>query len=82
MDQIRNGTKEMPKTARKFLNDVFSDSIKFHPPERGFLLGKTYCTAEIDGLEFRGEGDTVDEARERAALQVLECYLHLKFPFD
>lgn len=82
MVQIRNGSKEKPTTARKFLNDIFSNSIKFKPAQKGLLLEKTFCVVEIDGLEFTGDGNTVDEARETAALKVLHTYLNLKFPIN
>lgn len=82
MDQIRAGSKVMPLSARQFVSDIFSNSIKYKQPEKGLILGKTFCTVEIDELEFDGIGDSADEAREAAALNMLKSYLNLKFLFD
>lgn len=81
IEQIKNGSKENPTTARKLLNDIFSNAIKYIK-HKGPIDGKTYCTATVGSAEFSGEGENIEDAREAAAIQVLNSYLNIKYPLE
>ncbi|XP_063705650.1 uncharacterized protein LOC134834797 [Culicoides brevitarsis] len=81
LDQIRNGTKQKPATAREFVNEIFNNNIKY-VMENGLLTGVVVCIVVLDGEVFQGVGSCNDEAREDAAISIITKYLKMKFPLD